>query len=205
MSGPRRVYVDQPVEQMAAPDIYIRPVNRPLMSQTILFIPFRISQAMEKTDLLEMELSRVFWRTWLAAGVSPVLAFDENGAWNGRQDAVERARAAGADLVAGGEITYLMFGGTEGRTAVSLRLSVIDAASGELLWSMAHAGQMQPGPTRDFVFFTQRSRMPADPTYAVMTTLAHETALPVRDWNRPAPEPEQEESAEEQPAPAPLG
>jgi hypothetical protein len=190
---------------MNEPDVYVRPVNRPLMPQRMLFIPFRITQPMEKTDYLETELSRTFWRAWLSAGVSPVLAFDESGAWRGRKDAVERARAAGADLAVGGEITYLMFGGTEGRTAVSLRLNVLDAATGEMLWSMAHAGQIERGQTRDFVFFTQRSRLPADPMHAVLTTLAFETAKPVRFWNRPAPEPEQDESVEEEQEASPLG
>lgn len=206
LSGPRRVYIDEPVERPDGPEIYVQPMNRPLMPQTVLFIPFRINPSVDQADFLETELSRTFWRTWLAAGVSPVLAFDEGRAWRGEDDAVSRARKAGADLAVSGEITYLMFGGTTGQTAVSLRLYVLDAATGTLLWSMAHAGHVAMGPSRDYIFFTQHSRMPADPMHVILTTLAHEMAQPVRFWNNPVPEDQDEEkAAEEIPPPSPLG
>lgn len=205
VSGARRVYIDEPVQRLSAPDIYVRPVNQPLMPQSVLFIPFRINTSVDRVNHLEMELSRVFWQTWLAAGVSPVLAFDESGSWRGENDAVERARAAGADLAVGGEITYLLFGGTEGRTAVSLRLNILDAATGELLWSMAHSGHMAQGPTRDYVFFSQHSRMPGDPMQAILSTLAVEMAQPVKLWNQPAPPVQEQEQAQEPAKPSPLG
>jgi len=208
VSGPKRVYIDEPVERPEGPEIYVRPMNQPLMPQTVLFVPFRINPSMDKADFLEQELSRTFWRTWLAAGVSPVLAFDQGKAFRSEEDAVARARAAGAELAVSGEITYLMFGGTAGQTAVSLRLYVLDADTGELLWSMAHAGHLAQGPSRDYVFFTQKSRMPADPMHVILTTLAHEMAQPVRVWNNPVyeePADSKEKAVEEVPAPSPLG
>jgi hypothetical protein len=199
LTRPPTVYVDEWVERPSHPDFYISPANLPLTPRTALFIPFAMRQPMDNRPYLEQELSRAFWRVWLAEQVSPALVFDEGGSWKGPEDAAARARAKGADLAVGGEITYAMFGGTMGETAISVRIQVVDAAGGQPLWSMAHAGSMKPIRSSDYILFTRRSRMPSDPVHLIMTALAKDTAEPVREWNW-AKTRYRQEHPEEQPA-----
>ncbi|MDY7001998.1 MAG: hypothetical protein SVS15_09495, partial [Thermodesulfobacteriota bacterium] len=139
LSGKPTLYLDEWVNRPITPEIYVRPENTPLQPQSAVFFPFRVRQDMDNARFIGVELSRVFQQTWLKERVFDTLAFVEDHTWSGPQQALEQVRRTDADLVVGGEITYLLFGGSAGETAVSLRLSVYDAATGDLIWSMAHA------------------------------------------------------------------
>jgi hypothetical protein len=134
------------------------------------------------------EMSRVFWQSWLRERVFPGLAFAEGQTWRGPDQAMHLADGS-ADLLVGGEITHVMFGGSSGTTQVSLRLEIYDAAAGTLLWSMAHSGEMRNAQTRDFILLTKKSRLPAEPVQAIMAALAEDMGAPVAAWNHGQPEP----------------
>jgi len=183
LSGKPTLYVDEWVNRPFMPEIYVRPENTPLQPQRAVFLPFRVRQDVDNAGFIGVELSRVFHQTWLKDRVFDTLAFAEDRVWSGPEEALEYVRRTGADLVVGGEITYLMFGGSAGETSVSLRLSVYDAATGDLIWSMAHAGQMRAGLTGDYILLDKKSRLPAEPVQAVIQALARDMGKPVRRWN----------------------
>ena len=183
LSGKPTLYVDEWVNRPITPDIYVRPENAPLQPQAAVFFPFCVHQEMDNARYMGVELARVFLQTWLAERVFDTLAFAEDLTWSGPKQALEHVRGTDADLVVGGEITYLMFGGSAGETAISLRLSIYDAKTGDLIWSMAHAGRMRAGLTADYLVLDKKSRLPAEPVQAVIQALAKDLGRPVRNWN----------------------
>lgn len=195
------LYVDEWVSR-PDPSIYVRPENSPISPLTAVMVPLRVAQSMDMRHEVGRGVTRVLWQTWLADKVFPGLAYDEQNAWTGPEEALRRLSRSGADLVIGGTITNIMFGGTAGESTISLTLDIYDARTGSLLWSMAHAGAMANAPTMDYILLDRVSRLPDDPMHAIVTVLAHELGEPVKLWNQPPP-PEPDEDAE--PAPKPLG
>ncbi|NJB67602.1 hypothetical protein GGQ74_001242 [Desulfobaculum xiamenense] len=182
LSGPGDVYIDEAGSRSDV-QIMIRPENRPMRPLTAVLVPFRVMQRVDEPQHLGRELTRVLWQRWLQDKVFPALIFAEDAQWYTAEDAQPLAMVANTDLIVGGEITNIMFGGTQGETIISLRLEIHDAATGTLVWSMAQTGQIAPGRTRDFVFFTQHDRLPIAPVQAIMNALAADMGKPVRHWN----------------------
>jgi len=195
------LYVDEWVRR-PDPSIIVRPENSPISPLSAVIVPLRVAQSMDMRHEVGRGVTRVIWQTWLADKVFPGLAFDEQNHWTGPDAALKRHARSGADLVIGGTITNIMFGGTAGETTISLTLEIYDARTGALLWSMAHAGMMANAQTMDYILLDRVSRLPDDPLHAIVTVLAHELGEPVRLWNQPPP-PEPDEDAG--PAPKPLG
>lgn len=185
-ANPPTLYVDEMVNRAWQPEIYVEPRNPPMQPLTAVLFPLKIRQQYSNAGPLSEEMTRVLWNVWLKKRVFPGLAFARGETWRGPEQAV--AKAGGADLIVGGDITNLMFGGASGTTDVSLRLEIYDAATGTLLWSMAHAGQMRGAQTGDFVLVTKKSRLPAEPVQAIMEALASDMAAPVQRWNNGQPE-----------------
>jgi hypothetical protein len=186
-ANPPVLHVDEMVTRAWQPEIYVEPQNPPMRPLRAVFFPLRLRVQMANGQAHAEEMSRVFWQTWLRERVFPGLAFAQGETWRGPQQAMLLADGS-ADLVVGGEITHVMFGGSSGTTQVSVRLEIYDAAAGTLLWSMAHAGEMRNAQTRDFILLTKKSRLPAEPVQAIMTALAEDMAAPVAAWNNGQPE-----------------
>lgn len=183
LAQPPTVYVDEFVHRDFFPQSTVTPASKPMVPQTALFFPLANRLGMRDAAHVSKELSRVFWGRWLNLKVFDTLPFAENEPWKDPAAAVARARAAGFDLAVGGEFTYLLFGGSTGTSTVALRLDIYDAASGELLWSMAHAGTMSADLTRDYFILAVKNRLPAEPVTAIVSALAEDLGKPVRDWN----------------------
>jgi hypothetical protein len=166
-----------------SPQIYIQPDSSPTKPLTVLLYPFGLPQEMQNAGHVEAGLSQVFQSAWFEEKAAPVVDLVYGKHWPGKDAALKHAKEVGADLVAGGDITHLLIGGTTGDTVMAVNLAVYDVHSGWLLWSMAHAGQIGPEFTRDYIFFKQESRMPLSPSTAVMHALACDMAEPFRDWN----------------------
>ena len=187
-------YSDARVDAMDAPLIRVPPKDGPRRAPTALLLAPRMLQPMQGGKYLAAEVGRVLWQGFLEEEVFPILEYSEHTQWTERSQALSRARARAADLAVAVEITYLLAGGTQGESALGLRLYVYDTGSGMLLWSMEHAGRMTNSPDRDFIFYQDRTRMPMEPLYAVTMALARDMARPIKAWAQPA-------SA---PSPAPL-
>ncbi len=197
------LYVDEWVRR-SDPAIYVRPENSPREPLTAVLVPLRVTQPMDQRHEVGRGVTRVLWQTWLGDQVFPGLAFDEQSSWTGPGDALRRHAASGADLVIGGTVTNIMFGGTTGETTLSLTIEIYDAHTGAMLWSMAEAGQMPSPKTMDYLLVDRTSRLPDDPLYAIATAIGHDLGEPIKAWNRPpAPEPEKDENGK--PVPGPLG
>ena len=147
---------------------------------------------------------RVVWQTWTRDRVFPTLLYEANLKTASTPPAVALARKMGIDVVVVGKFTYIMSGGTRGDTGVSFTFDVIDARSGERLWSMAHSGMMQTGLTDDYIIFAKQNRMPPEPVSAVTATLAMDMGGPMTNWNYgyKAPPPAGPNPAPPAPAPA---
>ncbi|THB68770.1 MAG: hypothetical protein D6E12_05870 [Desulfovibrio sp.] len=192
LSGSTRLRVHSFVNRPYSPQLYVRPSSFPQRELTAVFLPFRIRQSMDNAAHYGREVGRIFWQSWLDQEVFPVLEFTEDTPWRGGDAAVAVARAKGADLAIGGDITYFMAGGTVGRSQVTLRMEIYDAHSGSLIWSIEHSGMMANDLTRDYILFTHQTRLPADPIYAITVALAEDIAEPVIQW-QVIPEDQQQE------------
>ncbi len=194
-SQPQVVW-DQWVRKSAV-QVYVRPKSEPAMEPTVLFFPFQSKIDIPQGRHISRELSRMVWQTWLAEEVFPVVEFAEYADYYTPQRAVALARQRGADLVVGGYVTNYMAGGTVSDTYVAMQLEVYDAASGSMIWSMAHAGMMQSELTRDYILFSARTRLPSDPTGAIVQVLSHDMAAPMLAWLEPLKEEARKEEAAE--------
>ncbi|GAB6175870.1 hypothetical protein JCM16814_07610 [Desulfobaculum senezii] len=188
LSGPGTVYINEYVD-VSDVQTMVHPQNHPMQKLTAVVLPLRIHQRVDDHRYLSRELTRTLLQKWQQNEVFPVLTFAPDAKWTTAANAMPIARAAHADLIVAGDITHVMFGGTQGETNLAVRVEIYDASTGSLIWSMAQAGQMSPGRTKDFIFFTQQSRMPMEPIQAIMSTIATDIGAPVADWNQPVQDP----------------
>lgn len=199
LAQPPTVYFDEYVHRDFFPQSTVTPADQPAVPQTALFFPLANRLGMRDAAHVGQQLSRVFWGKWLQLKVFDTMPFAEGEPFKDPAKAVARARAAGFDLAVGGEFTYLLFGGSAGTSTVSLRLDIYDTASGELIWSMAHAGAMSADLTRDYFVFATKNRLPTEPVTAIVAALAEDLGKPVREWNW-----FKEEERKKNPQPSPL-
>ena len=163
--------------------VYVQPDGEPLSPPRALFFPFRMTQRMEDALSVGQNLSRLVWQTWLQQKVFPTLEY-ANVSTPYRRDLALAARK-GADMVVGGYITHFLDGGTMGDTTVSIAIEAYDVKTGNLMWSMAQGGRMQKDQVSDYLLFAVKTRLPGDPAAAVVTALAGDMAVKVRNWITP--------------------
>lgn len=186
IGGKPAVLVDKQVHRPWLPQYHIEPQNAPIKPLNAVLVPFRMRQGYKNAKLISEELTRAFWQRWLQDKVFPTLAFAEGIQWRGPRTRVRIPQ--GADILIGGEFTQLAFGGTVGETAVALRIDMYDAVTGNLIWSISHAGSIDPGRVKDFIVADVKARMPSSPEYAIMQSLAGDMAGAIKRWNYGQPE-----------------
>lgn len=167
--------------------IMVRPKQQTMRQYSALFIPFRVEQDVSDVRHHGREIMRIFWSDWTSKSLFPTMVYDDTLYYRSAEEALSAARRKGADLVVTGVVTYLIHGGSQADTALSLRLEVYDTATGYLVWSMEQAGRMEANTVEDYIFFARRTRLPMDPMYAVLTAISEEMAGPVVKWTEPAP------------------
>jgi hypothetical protein len=182
--GSKAVYYSEESVRRTEPRIDIQPETPPLRPMTAVFLPFKVRQAMDNAAFVGQETGRIFWQNWVRQGVFPVIEYFEDATWVRGEDAATLAAAMGADLAIVGEITYFFAGGTAGDTRMALRLQILDAGSGALIWSMEQSGHMTKMLTQDFIIFEKESRLPASPVYAITAAMAEDMGQPVEMWSR---------------------
>ena len=176
------VYIDSWTKRNN-PEVYVEPLKAPPVPVSALIVPFQVTQDIAYAQDLGEQLTRVVWQTWTRDRVFPKLLYEANFKTASTPQAVAMARKMGVDVVVVGKFTYIMSGGTRGDSSVSFTFDVIDAQSGERLWSMAHSGLMETGLTEDYVIFARKNRMPAEPLSAITATLAMDMGSPITNWN----------------------
>ncbi|WP_353120475.1 hypothetical protein [Nitratidesulfovibrio sp.] len=198
-SGPPKagVYIDlasQPIFYMddwvrrGNPQVSVRPATPPNRRLTALFVPFRVTQQMEKPGVVGLEVSRQIWQTWLSEKVFPVIEFAENATPYRRDLAMQMAALRGAQLLVGGYVTHYVNGGTSGDSKLSVSLEIWDVNTGQMIWAMGHAGVMEHQFANDFILFSAKARMPSDPMWAITQTVSWDMAQEIKLWiDPPAP------------------
>ena len=182
LSDKSAVYVDSWTKRNN-PDVYVEPLKSPPVPVSALIVPFQVTQDIPYGQDLGEQLTRVVWQTWTRDRVFPKLLYEANLKNASTPQAVALARKMGIDTVVVGKFTYIMSGGSRGDSGVSFTFDVIDARSGERLWSMAHGGTMETGLTEVYILFLRKNRMPTEPLSAITATLAMDMGSPITNWN----------------------
>ena len=170
-----------------APHVSVHPAESTMISPTVLMVPLRVTQRMEpgEADAISRQISRTFSQTLLQEKIFPILEYDENAPLYSPAQSLMLARAKGAEMLIGGRITSVMSGGTAALSQVSMQIEAYDVASGELIWSITHAGNMDNKPTNDYILFVQKTKLPPDPVYAITRALAWDISQLFREWVAP--------------------
>lgn len=150
-----------------------------------LFVPLGLTQAMHDSLPVSEGVSRQVWQQFLSEGTFSTLELADMAPPYRTDLALPLARSKGADMLVGGYITYYLDGGQTGNTKISLQLEVYDVKSGEMLWSLAHAGLLPYQSARDYLLLQVKSRMPADPMSAVIAAVAGDMARLLHMWTSP--------------------
>ncbi|MDR2162188.1 MAG: hypothetical protein LBO77_08650 [Desulfovibrio sp.] len=174
-------YQDQWV-QRRPPEVYVQPREKAAYAPTALFLPFRVTQAVEDPSMIGYTTARIIWQTWLSMRIFPALEFTGDAVPFRRDRAVELGRLRNADVVIGGFVTHVYAGGTAGDSQLAVQLEAYDTRSGQMIWSMAQGGLMPASRTTDFILFATRTRMPANPLQAIAKVLAIDTGTLLQNW-----------------------
>lgn len=181
MSGPPTLYRDQWARR-EAPVVYVQPAEVTDTPLTAVFMPFRVTQKISDPEMVGYSQARVVWQTWLNKRLFSVMEFDaDNGPFR-RDRAVALARAKGADLAIGGFVTYYYAGASDADSQVALQVEIYDAASGQLIWSMAQSALMPARQVNDYIVFATETRGPSDPMYALAKAMAEDMGDILARW-----------------------
>ncbi len=168
--------------QRTPPEVHVQPKSPAPTDLKVLFIPFRVTQAMEHPGILGYSTARTVWQTWLTMQLFPVLEFSGDDTPYRRDRAVQLARKRGMDMVVGGFVTYAYAGGTAGGSQLALQVEAHDVSTGQLVWSMVQSGSV-PGPqTTDYFIFATTTRMPSDPIHAIAQAIAGDMGKQIQLW-----------------------
>lgn len=172
-----------------APHVSVYPAEEAALSPTVLMVPLRVTQSMGpgEADNISRQISRTFSQTLLQERIFPILEYDENAPLYSPTQSLMLARAKGAEMLIGGRITSVMAGGTAALSQVSMQIEAYDVRSGELIWSIIHAGNMDNKPTNDYILFVQKTKLPPDPVYAITRALAWDISRIFKEWVAPSP------------------
>lgn len=180
--GPQEIYTDAPVFRNK-PIISLHPANASGSPLTAMLFPLQVTQPMDQPLVLGRALGRVLWQTWNQAQVFPTLLYENEISWPGLARALAMARAKDVDLIVRGEVPYFLSGGSKGTTSIGLFVEIYEVRGGQRIWSMEHAGRMEPRPRRDFILAHQSRRLPEEPVFSIMTILTCDMASYVGKWN----------------------
>ena len=185
-SAPLQIQLNNWVRRQT-PQIYVRPNISPTGPPTALMVPLRVTQEIRDPVSLSRNLSRTVWQALLGQQTFSVLEYAYDAQPYDPKRALALGKQKGAGLVVGGYITQYLDGGHTGSSGVSINMEIWDAAAGNLLWSLAHAGNLEYQNSHDFYLFQIRTRQPVDPPAAILHLLAVELGKILHDWAHNVP------------------
>ncbi len=159
---------------------------------TALFMPLGLTQDMRQANEVSQGVSRLVWQKLLEEKSFSVLEMADMRPPYRVDMALPLAKAMGAQFLVGGYITYLYDGGSVADSRLSLQLSIYDVATGNLIWSLAHAGVLPYKTTQDFIVMKVKRRMPYDPMTVLTGAVAGDMAELIHYWTDPASMPKSE-------------
>jgi hypothetical protein len=149
------------------------PAPRPMTAEVR---PLTLLQRVNDPAAVETAVTKLLVRSW--SGDRVFLKTTTPGPMGERSSAhVE------PDLIVTGTIPYLLVSGGKGTTTVALHLEIHDRRTGDLLWSIDHAGSITAGFDQDFILIQTKPRPPLDPVAKVMDALARDMGEVLRKWN----------------------
>lgn len=175
------IYKDQWARR-EPPFVYVHPAEKIDTELTALFMPFRVTQPISDPEMIGYSQSRTVWQTWLSKRLFAIMEYDGDHGPYRRDIAINLARRKGADLAIGGFVTYYYAGGPEADSQVALQVEIYDAASGQLIWSMAQSALMPARKVNDYIIFATETRGPSDPMHALAKTIAEDMGDIVAKW-----------------------
>lgn len=152
---------------------------------TALFVPLGLTQDMNNARAVSEGVSRQVWQSMLNEETFSTLELADIRPPYRADMALPLARQLGAELMIGGYITYYIDGGVTGDSKLSLQLEIYDVKTGNMLWSMAHAGMMPYQAPRDFIVLEVKQRMPADPMGTLIASISGDMARLLHMWTDP--------------------
>lgn len=184
-STPFQVLADNFVRRQP-PAVYVQP-DAPLGHRPrALFVPLRMVQQVNNAVTFSDMLSRQIWQVWLSQNAFNTLEYAPYAGPFNRDRALALARRKGAELLVGGVINHYMDGGNGGESSVSLGMEIYDVKTGNLIWSIAQGGLMEPEKKHNFYLFEVTERNPADPSGLITRSLAWDMGQLIRKWVDPA-------------------
>ena len=184
LGGQPTYYKDTTVSR-SRPQVAVHPVTPPNRELTALMVPLRVSQEVVGAKDLGREISRQLWQTWLGEQIFPIIEFAENAPPYRADLAQYLGTARRAELAIGGYITRYYNGGAVGKSSLGVTLEIWDLATGNLLWVVSHYAEIDPTGYNDYILFNTRKRVPADPMWLVIQTVARDLAYVVKSWSDP--------------------
>lgn len=175
------VYRDQWTRR-EPPAVFVYPKDAVGAEPSVLFVPFRVTQKITDPEMIGYAQSRTVYQTWLSMEIFPIMEYAAAEGPFRRDRAIALARARGADLVVGGFVTYYLAGGSRTDSQLAIQVEIYDAASGELVCSMAQSALMPAGNTNDYIIFATKTRLPSDPMYVMTKTMAEDMGQLLRGW-----------------------
>lgn len=175
------IYKDQWARR-EAPLVYVHPVENADRELTALFMPFRVTQPITDPEMVGYAQARTVWQTWLSKRLFSIMEFDGDHGPYRRDIALKLARRKGADLAIGGFVTYYYPGGSDADSQVALQVEIYDAASGQLVWSMAQSALMPARKVNDYLIFATETRGPSDPMHALAKAMAEDMGDVIARW-----------------------
>lgn len=185
LSTPFQILADNFVRRQP-PVVYVRPQTALGYKPTALFVPLRMVQQMNNAVTFSDLLSRQIWQVWLSLNCFNTLEYAPQAGPFNRNAALALARKKGAQLLVGGVINHYMDGGANGESSVSLGIEIYDVKSGNLIWSIAEGGLMEPEQKHNFYLFEVTERNPADPSGLITRSLAWDMGQLIRKWVNPS-------------------
>lgn len=181
-----KVYSDAPVRKSTL-QVAVHPRARQFRPLTAYFHPFVIQQHNSDYAHLSTAFAEIFRNAWMEEELFPVMEFQPGTRYEGLETALATARRRGADLLLLGKVPYFYAGNTVDDSAITIRMEIYAAGTGDLLWSMVQSARIEDRLPDDYIYFRHEFRMPQGALDKIIRAIAKDMAIPLKSW-LPSPE-----------------
>ncbi|MDL2307292.1 hypothetical protein LJC48_04615 [Desulfovibrio sp. OttesenSCG-928-C06] len=165
------------------PVVHVRPVTD-VTGIKVVMLPLRVTQKMDNPDLTGYSIGKMIWQVWAGLGVFDYMEYVPDAGPFRLDTALRIARSKGADMLVSGYVTHILAGSTVAQSSLAVQVEAYDVSSGIMVWSMAQAATIPRPASNDYILFSTRNRMPADPIYALTQAIAGDMGTIMRDWSQ---------------------
>lgn len=160
--------------------------NRSLEAKpTALFVPFGLVQTSLDHHGISYGVSRILWQQFLAEQTFSILEFSETPPPYRVEQAIQGAKARGAQFLIGGYITHFIDGASVGDSKLAIQLEIYDTNTGSLLWAINQSGVSPYKTDKNNALFTIHNRMPIDAMSTLISVIGADLARYLHHWTDP--------------------